>query len=209
MPEPRPKTDTSPFTLDLLGVEGPLSWPEVFGNGHPVEVEVGSGKGLFLQNAATENPAHNFVGVELARKYAGRAAERVAKRGLTNVRVWPGDGKLFLAKFVAAASLAAVHVYFPDPWWKARHKKRRVFGEPLVRDVERTLAVGGDLWVATDVGEYFGVIRELVATHPRFEEVPLPEPKAPEHDQDYLTNFERKYRIEGRPIYRTHYVLRQ
>jgi len=207
MTEPRPKTDAAPFTLDLTGVEGPLSWPEVFGNGHPVEVEVGSGKGLFLQNAASEFPTHNFVGVELARKYANRAAQRVAKRGLANVRVWPGDGKLFLAKYVEAASLAAVHVYFPDPWWKARHKKRRVFGEPLVRDIERTLVEGGDLWVATDVEEYFGVIRELVATHPRFAEVPLPEPRAPEHDQDYLTNFERKYRIEGRPIHRTHYVL--
>ncbi len=207
MSQPPPGIDPDAFTLDLTGVEGPLSWPEVFGNDHPVELEVGSGKGLFLQNAATSNPAHNFLGIELARKYAAKAAERVAKRGMTNVRVWPGDGKLFLNRFVAAASLRAVHVYFPDPWWKSRHKKRRVFGEPLVADVERTLTPGGDLWVATDVEEYFGVIRELVARHPRFEPRPLAEPKTPEHDFDYLTNFERKYRIEGRPIFRAHYVL--
>src|SRR3954449_1186698 len=105
MPESRPKVDVSPFLLDLNGLEAPLVWPEVFGNDHPVEVEVGSGKGLFLQNAATARPSHNFVGVELARKYAGKAAERVAKRSLRNVRVWPGDGKLFLARHVAAASL--------------------------------------------------------------------------------------------------------
>ena len=102
----------------------------------------------------------------MARKYARRAAERVAKLDLPNVKVLPGDARLFLARYVPPASLRAVHVYFPDPWWKARHKKRRVFGEPLVADVERTLEAGGDLRVATDVEEYYGVIRALVAEHP-------------------------------------------
>jgi tRNA (guanine-N7-)-methyltransferase len=208
MSETRRKIDSSACTLDLTGVEGPLSWPDVFGDDHPVEVEVGSGKGLFLANAATRNPSHNFVGVELAKKYARKAAERVAKLGLLNVRVLPGDAKLFLARFVGASSLAAVHVYFPDPWWKARHKKRRVFCESLVLDVERVLAPGGHLWVATDVEEYHGVIQQLVATHARFEPRPLQEPKTPEHDLDYLTNFERKYRLEGRPIHRAHFVIR-
>ncbi len=207
MPDPRSKIDTSAHTLDPTGMEGPLSWPLIFHNDHPVELEVGSGKGLFLQNAARERPEHNFIGIELARKYAAKAAERVARRQLANARVWAGDGKLFLNRHVAAASLCAVHVYFPDPWWKARHRKRRVFGEPLVLDIERTLQPGGDLWVATDVEEYYGVISDLVGTHPRFEAQVLPEPKDPEHDLDYLTNFERKYRLEGRPIYRAHYIL--
>ena len=208
MSETRPKIDTSAFTLDLNGLEGPLSWSELFGNDHPVELEVGAGKGLFLQNAATRNPDHNYFGIELARKYAAKAAERVAKRNLTNVKVCPGDAKLFLARHVAPASLRAVHVYFPDPWWKARHKKRRVFCESLVVDIERALVPGGDLWVVTDVEEYHGVILKLVANHPRFARQSLPEPGEPEHDLDYLTNFERKYRIEGRPIYRAHYQFR-
>ncbi len=127
---------------------------------------------------------------------------------MTNVRVLPGDALLFMAKYVPAASLQAVHVYFPDPWWKARHKKRRVFAEPLVLDLERILQPGGDLHVASDVEEYFGVIQALMATHPRFEVQPEPVPHDPEHEHDYLTNFERKYRIEGRPIYRAHYCLR-
>jgi tRNA (guanine-N7-)-methyltransferase len=207
MSEPRPRVDSSAYTLDLTGVEGPLSWREVFGNDRPVELEVGSGKGLFLQNAAGARPDVNYVGVELSRKYASKAAERVAMRQLVNVRVWPGDAKLFLARYVPSTSLAAVHVYFPDPWWKARHKKRRVFGEPLVFDIERALVPGGVLWIATDVEEYFGVMRALVAAHPRFEPRPLNEPKEPEHELDYLTNFERKYRIEGRPIFRALYVL--
>jgi tRNA (guanine-N7-)-methyltransferase len=205
--EPRPTIDTTAFSLEFPQGGAPISWAEVFGNDHPVELEVGSGKGLFLANAAVSGPDHNFLGIELARKYARRAAERVAKRRLANVRVVAGDARLFLARSVPPASLRAVHVYFPDPWWKARHKKRRVFCEPLVADVERSLEPGGDFWIATDVEEYFGVIRALLATHPRFHERPIPEPRTPEHDLDYLTNFERKYRIEGRPIYRVHYRL--
>ncbi len=197
-------------TTNLVEPEGlaePVSWPALFGNDHPVELEVGSGKGLFLANAATANPAHNFFGIELARKYARRAAERAAKRDLPNVKVLPGDARRFLARNAPASSLVAVHVYFPDPWWKARHKKRRVFAEPLVADIERTLVPGGDLHVVTDVEEYFGVIQALMSARGRFQDQPLPEVAEPQHELDYLTNFERKYRIEGRPIHRAHYRM--
>jgi tRNA (guanine-N7-)-methyltransferase len=207
MSEPRPPIDTVPFALDFPTGGAAVAWTEVFGNAHPVELEVGSGKGLFLANAAMADPGHNFLGIELARKYARRAVERVAKRDLRNVRVIAGDARLFLARYVHPATVRTVHVYFPDPWWKARHKKRRVFAASLVADIERALEPGGELRVATDVLEYFGVIRSLVAGAPRFLEVPTPEPRAPEHELDYLTNFERKYRIEGRPIYQVHYRL--
>jgi tRNA (guanine-N7-)-methyltransferase len=199
--------DTTSYTLDMAGLEEPVSWPAIFGNDHPVELEVGSGKGLFLANAAESKPGHNFLGIELSRKYARRASERVAKKGLPNVKVLPGDARLFLGRHVPPASLEAVHIYFPDPWWKARHKKRRVFCAHFVADVQRSLRPGGDFWIATDVEEYFGVMRELMADYPAFTAMPQPEPNTPEHDLDYLTNFERKYRIEGRPIFRAHYRL--
>jgi tRNA (guanine-N7-)-methyltransferase len=207
MAETRPPLDLAPYTVDLTGREPPVAWPELFGNDHPVELEVGSGKGLFLVNAAVGNPAHNFLGVELARKYARSAAERVARRALPNVKVLPGDARALLARYVPPGSLRAVHIYFPDPWWKTRHKKRRVFVAPFVADVQRGLESGGDFRIATDVEEYFAVMRELMAQHPRFVAQPPPEPHTPEHDLDYLTNFERKYRIQGRPIFRAHYRL--
>jgi tRNA (guanine-N7-)-methyltransferase len=199
--------DITPYTVSLATLKPPITWHEVFGNDHPVEVEIGSGKGLFLANAGRANPGTNYFGIENAKKYARRGAERVAKLELTNVRMLADDALLFMAKYVPELSLRAAHVYFPDPWWKTRHRKRRVFGEPLVLDLERTLLPGGDLHVATDVAEYFGVIKALMATHPRFQVQPEPIPTAAEHDQDYLTNFERKYRIEGRPIYRAHYRI--
>ena len=199
--------DPSPQIVEFDALPVPFSWPAIFGDDRPVEVEIGSGKGLFLANAATAHSDRNFFGVEMAKKYARRAAERAAKLGLGNVRVLPGDARLFMARHVPAASLGAVHVYFPDPWWKKRHRKRRVFAEPLVIAIERTLRPGGDLHVATDVEEYYGVIRSLMETHARFRIQPEPVPNSPEHANDYLTNFERKYRIEGRPIYRAHYRI--
>jgi tRNA (guanine-N7-)-methyltransferase len=204
----RTTIDPETVLIDLSRWTSPVSWPEMFGNRAPVELEVGSGKGLFLVNAARANPSHNFFGIELAKKYARWTAERVARQRLANVRVLPGDARQFFSRYVPPASLRAVHVYFPDPWWKTRHKKRRVFTEALVADVERGLEPGGELRVATDVCEYFKVICSLMASRSAFEELPLDEVRAPEHELDYLTNFERKYRIEGRSIFRKNYRLR-
>jgi tRNA (guanine-N7-)-methyltransferase len=187
--------------------EAPFDWPTLFGNNHPVELEVGSGKGLFLLNAATLAPDCNFLGIELSRKYARMAAGRLAKAGVTNAKIFRGDARAVLAKLVPACSVRAVHVYFPDPWWKKRHKKRRVFSDTLVAHLERALEPGGELLVASDVEDYFGVMAAHVAASRRFRQKQAPEPRAPAHPLDYLTHFERKYRQEGRSIFRAAYVL--
>jgi tRNA (guanine-N7-)-methyltransferase len=207
MSRARPAIDVASHLIDpaQCAASGPLIWADLFGNENPVELEIGSGKGLFLVNAATAAPAHNFLGVELSRKYAKLAAERLARHGLRNAKVWPGDARIVLPRHIPAAGLRAVHVYFPDPWWKKRHLKRRVFTESLVAELQRVLEPRGQLYVASDVEEYFDLIRDLIGAAPRFRERAVPEPKDPEHDLDYLTNFERKYRLEGRPIYRASY----
>ncbi|WP_165074205.1 tRNA (guanosine(46)-N7)-methyltransferase TrmB [Paludisphaera rhizosphaerae] len=211
MTRPRADLDVSSVFLDPAAFPGddPLSWNALFGDDGPVVLEIGSGKGLFLANAAQARPDHRFFGIEIAKKYARLAAERVVKAGLSNVRLWPGDAGHLMAKRVVPGSLREVHVYFPDPWWKKRHRKRRVFNEKLVDSIAKALTPGGELHVATDVEEYFGVIRELVGADTRFTEIDPPALGDPEHDHDYLTNFERKYRIEGRPVYRSSYRLQE
>jgi len=187
---------------------GPLpaiDWAALFGNANPVEVEVGFGKGLFLTTAATANPATNYFGVEIIRKYQLLAANRMARRALANVRVACGDGKLILRDAVPPGSVQAVHVYFPDPWWKTRHHKRRLFVPEFAQAAERALRPGGKLLVATDVADYAAMVRETVAGHTGLKELPPPEEKPPSHDMDYLTNFERKFRQEGRTIHRMAY----
>ncbi len=184
----------------------PIDWTTLFGNSNPVEIEVGFGKGMFLLSAATTRPDVNFFGIEIVRKYALYAATRFAIRKLANVKVACTDARTLLRDRVLPQSVQAVHVYFPDPWWKKRHHKRRLFTPDFVAGVDRILRHGGRFHVVTDVEEYFGIMKEIVARVPTLAAVAPPDPNEPRHDLDYLTNFERKFRKEGRPIYRAAFV---
>ena len=195
----------SPYYLEPTG---PLHWPDVFGNTQPVEVEVGCGKGLFLTTAATQRPDTNFFGIELSRKYALFAGDRATRHALNNVRVARADARQVLALWMPDASVSAIHVYFPDPWWKRRHQKRRLFTEEFVDHTARILVRDGELRVATDVSEYYQVMRQVVEQHPAFVLRDIPPQRQPEHDLDYLTNFERKYRQAGKSIFRATFVCR-
>ncbi len=194
--------------LVVAATEGsqPLHWPTLFGNSNPVEIEVGFGKGLFLVTTGAANPDRNYFGVEIIRKYQMYAATRVAGRALPNVKTCCDDAKRVLREFVPADSVAVVHVYFPDPWWKSRHKKRLLFTAEFAELVLRVLTPGGHLKFVTDVRDYFEMVTELLAGVPAFRPLPPPPETEPTHDMDYLTNFERKFRREGRPIHRSEYA---
>jgi tRNA (guanine-N7-)-methyltransferase len=180
----------------------PIDWHALFGNVHPVEVEVGMGKGLFLLTEAAARPGTNFFGIEIVRKYQLYAATRYAVRKLPNVKTACADAKALLRDFVAAESVAAVHVYFPDPWWKKRHKKRRVFTPEFAADAARVLRPGGRLHVATDVEEYFGVMTGIVRAMPAFRELAAETSTGPVGEAGCQTIFERKARLKGTPVWR-------
>ena len=174
----------------------------------PLEIEVGSGKGLFLQNAAQMQPAHNFLGIEVSYKYAKLCAAKLAKRSIDNALAVHGDALRYFKERVRDESLTAVHVYFPDPWWKKRHRRRRVLNESFITDVVRTLKHEGRFHFWTDVKEYFDVTLELIDSTTKLEgPLPVPE-KSAEHDLDYLTHFERRTRLNGEPVYRSEFVKR-
>ena len=184
----------------------PLTWSQIASGEGPIELEIGSGKGLFLLSAAAERPLHTFVGIELAAKFAHGAADRLAKRNVSNATMLRGDAQKFLAQVVPDQSLIAVHVYFPDPWWRNKHKKRRVLNEQALRDIERCLAAGGQLHFWTDVLDYYEhICAQLMDTTklvgPRY----VPQ-RAAEHSMDYTTHFERRARTHGQPVYRALFV---
>ena len=194
--------DLAPWFRTLNDVEGWLDWSESFGNDNPVELDVGSGRGLFLVQSAEANPGVNYLGIEIDYREGRRAARRLKKRGFPNARVIGGDVRIALIKHIPPASISAVHVYFPDPWWKRKHRRRRVFSDEFADLAAGVLKPGGLLHSWTDVEEYFGIISGLMDHHPEFETLPPPEERDPEYDLDFQTSFERKKRKEGLPIYR-------
>jgi tRNA (guanine-N7-)-methyltransferase len=186
----------------------PAPWDPVaiFGREAPLEIELGSGKGLFLQNAALGTPERNFLGVEVAYKYAKFIGHRLAKLEIPNAVAVHGDGLRMFREMVPDASLAAIHVYFPDPWWKARHHKRRVMNESFLADVVRTLQPGGKLHFWTDVKDYYDAAVALIAeVTPLVGPLEVPERDA-EHDLDFRTHFERRTRLHEEPVYRAEWI---
>jgi tRNA (guanine-N7-)-methyltransferase len=203
-----PQLDLAPYLKTADDLPDPFDSAELFGREAPLEVEVGSGKGLFLASTAAATLEHNFLGVEVAAKYARFAASRLAKQDLDNALILHGDGLALFRDHLPDASLAAVHVYFPDPWWKKRHHKRRVMNESFLASVVRTLAPGGSLHFWTDVQNYFDASLELIARlAPLAGPLDVPERPA-EHDLDYRTHFERRTRLSDLPVYRAEFRKR-
>jgi len=204
-----PSLDLSKHLKTLEQLPRPWDDTALFGRRAPLEVEVGPGKGLFLSNAASARPDANFLGMEIAAKYAGFAASMLAKRNVSNALVVQADALRIFAELLPDASLRAVHVYFPDPWWKKRHKKRRVMRESFICDVQRTLLPGGRLHFWTDVLEYFRTTLELIAKCTGLQG-PFDTPESPAgHDMDYRTHFERRMRNQNEPVYRAEYLKQQ
>jgi tRNA (guanine-N7-)-methyltransferase len=179
----------------IFAPEPQVDWREVFGNDRPVEVEIGFGKGAFLLEVARARPETNFFGIENQRRWVRRVEERIVRRGLSNVRVVWADAALLIGRFVRDASVRAYHVYFPDPWWKKRHHKRRLVTPEFARALHRTLEPGGTVWIATDVPERFQAMLAAFAGLPMVVEVGATVSDRPP------TNFERKYRAEGRSLF--------
>jgi tRNA (guanine-N7-)-methyltransferase len=186
----------------------PQPWnPEaLFGRSAPLEIEIGSGKGLFLLRAAEQFPDRDFLGIELAGKYARFAAARLARSRVANAVVAHGDAMAVVSDLPPDASVAAVHVYFPDPWWKKRHHKRRIMNDLFLRNVQRVLSPGGRLHFWTDVLEYFEESLARIAAATSLAG-PLPVEERPAEDSfDYRTHFERRMRLAGLPIHRAEFV---
>ena len=187
--------------------ELPVLWDEraLFAKSAPLEVEVGSGKGMFMVAASGERPQHNFLGCEVARNYARLAAARLARAGRGNAVMVQGDALQLFREVLPASSAVAVHVYFPDPWWKQRHRKRRVVTPAFLADVERVLEPDGTFHFWTDVQEYFETTLVMIAGVTGLLG-PLEVAQRPAGPGlDYRTHFERRMRLQGQAVFRAEF----
>lgn len=189
-----------PIGLDVDTLPRPLNWAELFGNNHPIEIEIGMGKGTFITETAKARPQTNFLGIEWARWFWRYSSDRLRRNQCNNARTVRAEANYFLSEFVPVESVSVVHIYFPDPWPKKRHHKRRLIQEKFMPIVQRVLRPGGRLQVVTDHAEYFEQIEPVIrASQLRVVDYNRPGSAA---DGEFVgTNFERKYRREGRPFY--------
>jgi len=202
------RLDISPIYKEYEDLD-PWIPKEWFRRDAKLRIEVGSGKGLFLCNFGKKFPEDNFLGIEYASGYAQAAAGKVAANQLPNVLVAGCDALKVFSELVPDRSVYEVHVYFPDPWWKNRHRKRRVLNKAFLKDVARTLTTDGMFHFWTDVVDYYKSTLRLIENHvPELigpEEV---EELEPEHLLDYRTHRERRVRIDNLPVYRTLYRIK-
>ena len=147
----------------------PIDYARVFGRQAPVVLEIGFGMGDSTVAIARRAPAFDFIGIEVHTPGVGALLKQVELQGLTNLRVIEHDARDVLRDMIRPASLAAIHVFFPDPWPKARHHKRRLLDVPFVTQLADRLAPGGILHLATDWPDYAEQMAAVVAAVPALE----------------------------------------
>ncbi len=162
------------------------------------EVEIGFGKGRYLLRRAESEPESRFLGIEIASKYQRILARRARRRQLPNLASVRGEATLVLTSLLPRQFARVVHVYFPDPWPKAKHNRRRLFDPASLDLVLDLLTPEGELCFATDYLEYGRLVEELLRSYPGLEV----ERHVGEWPDGARTNYEAKYIEEGREILR-------
>jgi tRNA (guanine-N7-)-methyltransferase len=146
-----------------------LDFAEVFGRQAPVILEIGFGMGRTTAEIAAAHPQNDYLGIEVHTPGVGSLLREIATRGLSNLRLIQHDAVEVLSHMVPDGSLAGIHIYFPDPWPKKRHHKRRLIQSPLVTLLAQKLAPGGYLHCATDWEAYAQQMLAVLAAEPRLQ----------------------------------------
>lgn len=184
--------------LDQLPA-GSLDPESVFDRVAPLVLEIGFGMGETTAAMAEDDPGRDVLAIDVHTPGAGALLHECEMRGLTNVRVVLGDGVELLRERIAPASLDEVRVYFPDPWPKARHHKRRLLQPPFAALVASRLRVGGRLHVATDWEPYAEQVLDVVRGEPALR--PTPDGFAPRPEHRPVTRFERQGLAKGHVVH--------
>jgi tRNA (guanine-N7-)-methyltransferase len=190
-----PKVAQPTFVIDVPDVTASLPFDSLFDPARPLEVDVGCGFGRFLLARAAAHPERQFLGIDRQLGRIRKIDRKLARAGLTHVRLLRLEAFYSLQFLLPLHRVRTFHVYFPDPWPKRRHHRRRLFSEAFLDVLWSRLEPGGTVEVATDHLDYFADIRKRLAADARFREVPhMPRGEAEQ------TDFELIFRRQGLPV---------
>ena len=188
--------------LNPADLDGRIDFANLFGRSSSVHIEIGCGRGSFLIGQAQAEPNVDFIGIEWASRYYRYSLDRIGRWGLSNVKLIRTDAAKFITDFIAAHSVDCFHIYFPDPWPKRHHHKRRFFNPANAEQLLRCLKPNGVIQLATDHANYFEQMQRVIAGFgERLEEIEFVCAAAAENGEKVGTNFERKYIKDKRGVH--------
>ena len=195
-------TEVQNVVLEPDRYEKNADFDQIFGRSAPLHIEIGSGKGTFLVSQAGAFPEINFLGMEWASRYYRYAVDRFERWSLGNVRMMRTDAAWYIAEHVADACVDQYHLYFPDPWHKKRHNKRRLICDENMEQFLRTMKAGAVINIATDHQDYHEWMKDVFSRfEDRLEYIPFIRAAGAKDGEMVGTNFERKYIVQGRSVY--------
>lgn len=179
-----------------------LDVAQMFPSAQPLEVELGAGDGSFLVQWAKTNPDRNFIGVERLLGRLRKIDRKGRRAGLSNLRALRIEAGYAVEYLLPVGVTQALHVYFPDPWPKKKHRRRRLVNGRFTELAARALAPGGVVYLRTDDADYFAQMTAVFRANTAFREVPTPERLSA-----VVTDFEREFNADGIPTQRAAYQL--
>jgi len=189
------------YGIETEGAVSPLDFPALFGRKAPVIVEIGFGNGEATWRVARDYPDEDFIGVEVHRPGVGHLLLALQEQGVSNVRIACQDAVEFVRERVTPASLAGVRIFFPDPWPKKRHHKRRLIQHPFVQELAVVMAPGGILHLATDWAPYAEHMAGVLAMSSGFRNLSEHGAYSPRPEWRPETRYERRGKRLGHPVY--------
>jgi tRNA (guanine-N7-)-methyltransferase len=186
----------------LPTILNPMDLAALFPHPQSLEVELGCGDASFLVEYARQQPAKNFIGVERLLGRLQKLDSKGRRAALTNLRGVRIESSYFLQYLLPRGSTVALHIYFPDPWPKKKHRRHRLINEHFPALVRAVLVPGGQVFLRTDDADYFGQMNEVFDAAKEFSKIETPPPLA-----EISTDFERDFNAQGIPTLRAAYQI--